>query len=104
MMQQLSANVKGVAFNGDPVGSSLYTMLSVSFPKTEKSEMILFNLDISNICASGGSACTSGADQGSHVIRAINNNPNQVTVRFSFSKFNTREEIDFVVEKLRTLI
>lgn len=104
MMQQLSSNVNGVAFNGDPLGNSLYTVLSVSFPKTEKSEMILFNLDISNICASGGSACTSGADQGSHVIRAINNNPNQVTVRFSFSKFNTRDEIDVVVNKLQTMI
>ena len=66
--------------------------------------MILFNLDINNICASGGSACTSGADQGSHVIRAINNNPNLVTVRFSFSKHNTREEIDLVVAKLSELI
>lgn len=104
MMEQLAANIGGVEFNGDPLGRSLYTVLSVSFPKTEKSEMILFNLDISNICASGGSACTSGADQGSHVIRAINNNPNQVTVRFSFSKFNNREEVDFVVEKLKTMI
>lgn len=104
MMEQLSDKITGVAFNGDPMGNSLYTVLSVSFPKTEKSEMILFNLDIANICASGGSACTSGADQGSHVIRAINNNPNQVTVRFSFSKFNTRDEIDTVVEKLQTLI
>jgi cysteine desulfurase len=104
MMEQLAEKIEGVAFNGDPMGHSLYTVLSASFPKTEKSEMILFNLDISNICASGGSACTSGAEQGSHVIRAINNNPNQVTVRFSFSKFNTREEIDTVVEKLKTMI
>jgi cysteine desulfurase len=104
MMEQLAEKVEDVKFNGDPLGRSLYTVLSVSFPKTEKSEMILFNLDISNICASGGSACTSGADQGSHVIRAINNNPNQVTVRFSFSKFNTRDEIDIVVDKLRTMI
>jgi cysteine desulfurase len=66
--------------------------------------MILFNLDIYHICASGGSACTSGADQGSHVIRAINNNPNQVTVRFSFSKHNTRAEVDMVVEKLKDLM
>ncbi|RTL60765.1 MAG: cysteine desulfurase [Sphingobacteriales bacterium] len=104
MMDELKKNIKGVAFNGDPLGRSLYTVLSVSFPKTEKSEMILFNLDISNICASGGSACTSGADQGSHVIRAVNNNPNQVTVRFSFSKYNTKDEVDTVVEKLKEMI
>lgn len=104
MMEQLQKNIKGITFNGDPIGQSLYAVLSVSFPKTEKSEMILFNLDINHICASGGSACTSGADQGSHVIRAINNNPNQVTVRFSFSKHNTKAEIDAVVEKLKELI
>ena len=104
MHEQLKKNIKGVGFNGDVLGDSLYTVLSVSFPKTEKSEMILFNLDINNICASGGSACTSGAEQGSHVIRAINNNPNQVTVRFSFSKHNTKEEVDAVVEKLKTLV
>ena len=104
MMDELKKNIKGVSFNGDPLGRSLYTVLSVSFPKTEKSEMILFNLDINNICASGGSACTSGADQGSHVIRAINNNPNQVTVRFSFCKHNTRVEVDAVVEKLKDLV
>ena len=66
--------------------------------------MILFNLDINNICASGGSACTSGVEQGSHVIRAVNNNPNQVTVRFSFSKHNTKEEVDYVIEKLKQMI
>ncbi len=104
MMEQLQKNIKGIAFNGDPTGQSLYAVLSASFPKTEKSEMILFNLDINHICASGGSACTSGADQGSHVIRAINNNPNQVTVRFSFSKHNTKAEIDTVVDKLKGLI
>jgi cysteine desulfurase len=104
MMEQLKKQMKGISFNGDPLGRSLYTVLSVSFPKTEKSEMLLFNLDINHICASGGSACTSGAEQGSHVIRAINNNPNQVTVRFSFCKQNTREQVDTVVAKLRDLI
>jgi cysteine desulfurase len=104
MMEQLQQQVKGVSFNGDPLGQSLYTVLSVSFPKTERSEMLLFNLDINGICTSGGSACTSGAEQGSHVIRAINNNPNQVTVRFSFSRNNTREQVDTVVAKLKELI
>jgi cysteine desulfurase len=104
MIEQLREKIKGVVFNGDQEGKCLYTVLSAAFPKTEKSEMILFNLDINNICVSGGSACSSGADVGSHVIRAINNNPNLVTVRFSFSKFNTKEEIDVVVEKVKELI
>lgn len=104
MADQLTEHIPGVYFNGDTFGESLYTVLNVSFPKTEKSEMILFNLDIKGICASGGSACTSGVDQGSHVIRAINNNPNQVAVRFSFSSHNTKEEIDFVVSTLKGLI
>ena len=104
MMEQLRKNINGVAFNGDQEGCCLYTVLSAALPKTEKSEMILFNLDINQICASGGSACSSGADMGSHVIRVINNNPNLVTVRFSFSKYNTKEEVDTVVSKLKELI
>lgn len=104
MKEQLEKNIKDVSFNGDVLGNSLYTVLNVSFPKTEKSEMLLFNLDIHHICASGGSACTSGADAGSHVIRAINNNPNKVAVRFSFSKHNTKEEVDIVIEKLKEMI
>lgn len=104
MTEQLQKHIAGIEFNGDQTGKCLYTVLSAAFPKTEKSEMILFNLDINNICVSGGSACSSGADVGSHVIRAINNNPNLVTVRFSFSKHNTKEEVDAVVAKLKELI
>ena len=104
MIEQLNKRISGVRFNGDYNGKSLYTVLNVSFPKSEKSEMILFNLDMNNICASGGSACSSGADVGSHVIRAINNNPNLVPVRFSFSKYNTTEEIDTVIEKLKDIV
>ncbi len=104
MHDELCKQFPGITFNGDVLGKSLYTVLNVSFPKTEKSEMLLFNLDINNICASGGSACTSGADQGSHVIRAINNNPNQVTVRFSFSRHNTKPQVDEVISKLKELI
>ena len=104
MIEQLNQKIPGVRFNGDYNGKSLYTVLNVSFPKSERSEMILFNLDMNNICASGGSACSSGADVGSHVIRAINNNPNLVPVRFSFSKYNTTEEIDTVIEKLKEII
>ena len=104
MKERLRAELPSVTFNGDPDGSSLYTVLNVGFPKTEKSEMMLFNLDINHICASGGSACTSGASQGSHVIRAINSDPNRIAVRFSFNRHNSREEIDQVVDLVKTLI
>jgi len=104
MAGQLKQNIKGVQFNGDYAGKSLYTVLNVSFPKTEKSEMLLFSLDMQGICVSGGSACSSGADVGSHVIRAISNNPNLVPVRISFRKQRTNEEVDAVVSKLKDLV
>jgi cysteine desulfurase len=104
MADELIREIPGVEFNGDAFGQSLYTILSVSFPKSEKTEMLLLNLDINHICASGGSACTSGAQQGSHVIRAIYPGSDRSTVRFSFSRHNTRDEIDEVVIKLKKLI
>lgn len=104
LAEQLQKHFSGIEFNGDPMGNSNYTVLNVSFPKSEKTEMLLFNLDMQGICASGGSACSSGAQQGSHVIRAINTNPNQVQVRFSFSKYNTKEEVNILVEKLQHMM
>ncbi len=100
----LIVKIPGISFNGDPFGSSLYTLLSVNFPKSEKTEMLLFNLDIHHICASGGSACSSGAQQGSHVIQALNKANDMATVRFSFSKHNTKAEIDTVVSTLASLL
>ncbi|MDE1191002.1 MAG: cysteine desulfurase family protein [Arachidicoccus sp.] len=104
MYDKLVAEIPNVVFNGDPMGKSLYTVLNVGFSKTEKSEMILLNLDINNICVSGGSACTSGANQASHVISAFKPDANEIAIRFSFSKENTKEEIDIVVEKLKELL
>lgn len=104
MIEQLTAHIKEVSFNGETGAKSLYTVLNAAFPKTEKSEMIIFNLDIHQVCVSGGSACTSGASQESHVIQAVNNDPNKVAVRFSFSKHNTKEEIDFVVQRVKEFI
>lgn len=104
MAAQLKQAIPNVQFNGDPFGNCLYTVLSVSFPKSDKSEMLLFNLDINHICASGGSACTSGAEQGSHVIRAIYPDSDQATVRFSFNRHNSKQEADRVVGKLKELI
>jgi cysteine desulfurase len=104
MHDQLVSNIPTVSFNGDTFGDSLYTLLSVNFPKNTKTEMILFNLDINHVCSSGGSACSSGAQQGSHVIQALNNKEDLVTIRFSFCKYNTTLEIDKVVSILTTLL
>jgi cysteine desulfurase len=103
LMDALQDLIPEIVFNGDPLGHSLYTVLSVGFPMTEKSEMLLFNLDVNNICVSGGSACSSGANQGSHVIRALGCPP-QATVRFSFSKYNTKEELDTLLSLLKGII
>ena len=103
MHASLVDQIDAVRFNGDYNGESLYAVLSVGFPKTARSEMLLYNLDIRNICISGGSACTSGADQDSHVIEALHKEE-QATIRFSFNKFNTRAEIDTVINHLKELI
>jgi cysteine desulfurase len=106
MAKQLQENFTDIAFNGDTFGDSLYTVLNVSFPLSEMAEMLLFNLDMAGICVSGGSACTSGANSVSHVIKAINEGKSTdvVPIRFSFCKHNTKQEVDTVVEKLKELI
>jgi cysteine desulfurase len=104
MMAQLVANIPGVEFNGETAADkSLYTVLNVSFPESDMADMLLFSLDIAGISASGGSACSSGTDIGSHVLTAIGASPNRPAVRFSFSKYNTKEEVDYTVAKLKEL-
>jgi cysteine desulfurase len=104
MIERLKENVQGISFNGEiDADKSLYTVLNVSFPEMEMADMLLFNLDISGISASGGSACSSGTDIGSHVLSAIGANPARPSVRFSFSKYNTKDEVDFAVAKVREL-
>jgi cysteine desulfurase len=78
-------------------------VLNVLFPKTDNAEMLLFNLDIAGISASGGSACTSGSNQGSHVLRGIKVDQERPSIRFSFSKYNTKQEVDYTIDKLATL-
>ena len=102
MKEQLEQHIPGVEFNGETdVDKSLYTVLNASFPDTEIADMLLFNLDIAGISASGGSACSSGTDIGSHVLTGIGASTTRPSVRFSFSKYNTKDEIDYVVAKLR---
>ena len=102
LIEKLKANIPGITFNGESadVENSLYTVLSVSFPPSADNDMLLFNLDIAQISCSGGSACSSGTDVGSHVLGALNVHPDRGNVRFSFGKYNTEEEIDKVVEVL----
>jgi cysteine desulfurase len=104
MKEQLEEFVPGVRFNGEiNPENSLYTVLNVSFPDTDMADMLLFNLDIAGISASGGSACSSGTDIGSHVLAGIGASTTRPSVRFSFSKYTTKEEIDFTVAKIRDL-
>ncbi|MCK6641548.1 MAG: cysteine desulfurase [Bacteroidia bacterium] len=103
MIQKLKANLPGVSFNGDAEGDSLYTVLNVCLPETDNAEMLVFNLDINGIAASAGSACSSGSNVGSHVLRAIGTDMSRPSVRFSFSKYNTKEEIDYAVAKLKEM-
>jgi len=102
MIEKLKEAVPGVSFHGDSANleRSLYTVLNVSLPESDENEMLLFNLDMAGISASGGSACSSGASTGSHVLGALYPNSKRGAVRFSFSKYNTSEEIDIVANKL----
>ena len=85
------------------IENSLYTILSCHFPATDIADMLLFNLDILGVACSGGSACSSGSGKGSHVLNEIIPNNARPGIRFSFSKYNTKEEIDYTVEKLKEL-
>lgn len=104
MIERLSQDIFGVKFNGETdLHKSLYTVLNVCFPEMDMADMLLFNLDIAGISASGGSACSSGSNIGSHVLTAIGASAARPSVRFSFSKYNTKEEVDLVVAKLQEI-
>lgn len=102
MIDELCKNIDGVKFNGQSseLDKSLYTVLNVSIPSRSDQQMFLFNLDINNIAASAGSACTSGSEIGSHVLAEVKKHEGHVPVRFSFSKMNNKEEVDYTVKKL----
>lgn len=105
LKDRLSNEIPDISFNGETdADKSLYTVLNVSFPAMDMGDMLLFNLDINGVSASGGSACSSGSNIGSHVLTGIGADPNRPSVRFSFSKYNTREELDYVVEKIKEIV
>jgi len=105
MISRLQEDIPGVVFNGDCANpESLYTVLNVTFPATANHDMFLFLLDLEGVAASGGSACSSGATRGSHVLDAIQAlHPGQASIRFSFSRYTTQEEIDFAVSRIMSL-
>jgi len=105
MKEELVKINNQISFNGEQEeDKSLYTVLNVCFPENEKSGMFLFSLDINGIAASGGSACSSGSNQGSHVLSALEKtNPCQA-IRFSFGRFTTKEEIDYTLEKIKEML
>ncbi len=104
MLGQLQTHFEDLTFNGDWDGYSQYKLLSVAFPPSPKADMILLNLDIAGVSVSGGSACSSGADAGSHVLDALEADPDRKTIRFSLSYRNTKEDIDFAIEKLKSIL
>lgn len=104
-IEKLRNSIEGVAFNGlsNDLDKSLYTVLNICLPPSEDNDMLLFNLDISGISVSGGSACSSGSNIGSHVLAELDRDQARGAIRFSFSKYNTEKEVDYAVEKLASL-
>ena len=105
MKEELEKIDQRIDFNGETSPEkSLYTVLNVCFPADVCNSMLLFSLDIHGIAASGGSACSSGSNQGSHVLAELPHQDNCQSVRFSFSRFNTQEDVEFTIEKIRSII
>lgn len=104
MIEQIRERFPMIKFNGDADGRSLYTVLSLAFPPELATDILLFSFDLNGIAVSGGSACSSGSNAGSHVIRAIGKNLDHAPVRFSFGKSNTIEEADYALNFIQTLI
>lgn len=101
MIEKLQTLLPDVGFHGDiHPEKSLYTVLNVCLPATSKASMLLLTLDLKGVACSGGSACSSGSVKGSHVLEGIQADPTRPNARFSFSRYTTREEIDFALEQL----
>lgn len=103
LAQRLKEDIPDMEWNGDPFGQGHYKLLSVGFPPGPKTELLLLNLDIAGIAVSGGSACSSGAEAGSHVMDALKKDSPRKTIRFSFSHLNTVEEVDFLMDQLKNI-
>ncbi|MBX2974474.1 MAG: cysteine desulfurase [Flavobacteriales bacterium] len=103
MKKRLLEELPGIGFNGDVSSDALYTVLSVRFPDDGKGEMLIYNLDIEGVACSGGSACSSGSNKGSHVLAALYPGRTGANIRFSFSRYSTAEEVEHVVGVLKRI-
>ena len=105
-ISELKKISEGIQFNGfsADLDKSSYTILNVRFPVNN--DMLLFSLDLAGIAVSGGSACQSGSNKGSHVLSEIlfDGEEDKTSIRFSFSKFTKKADLDFTVSKLQTLL
>ncbi|MFM7007652.1 MAG: cysteine desulfurase family protein [Flavobacteriales bacterium] len=102
MMQRLTELFADVRFHGETsYDKALYTVLNVCLPATPKAGLLLFTLDLKGVAVSGGSACTSGATKGSHVLEGIGADMSRPNARFSFSRFTTKEEIDYALQQVQ---
>jgi cysteine desulfurase len=102
MRDALTELSEDISFNNSD--DSLFTVLSVNFPQGTNTDLMLALLDRKGICASGGSACSSGEDSGSHVISALGKEINGATLRFSFSKQTTVTDIDTALSEISSLL
>ena len=108
-IEQLKSELPGIKFNGECENfeKSTYTLVNVCLPiSEEEATMLLFQLDLKGIACSKGSACQSGSDQGSHVLAEFLSEEDlkKPSIRFSFSRYNTKEELDYVVDVLKEFI
>lgn len=105
LIEQLIKIDSRIKFNGEMnIQKSLYTVLSVRFPKDICNSMLLFSLDIHGIATSGGSACSSGSTKGSHVLAELPGQDDYQSLRFSFSRYNTKKEVDFTLDKISSIV
>lgn len=104
MLQSLQSLYNEISFNGDAEGESHYKIINARFPASAHTDLLLLNLDIAGICASGGSACSSGVDVGSHVLEGIGTDETATNIRFSFGKYNTQQEVEEVVLQLKKIL
>tara|TARA_B110001450_G_C17651324_1_gene493404 strand:- start:162 stop:1307 length:1146 start_codon:yes stop_codon:yes gene_type:complete len=108
-IEEIKKAVPAVKFNGlsGDLNKSTFTLVNLLLPVTaQKALIVLFQLDLKGIACSKGSACQSGSSKGSHVLSEILSDEDMLkpSLRFSFSKYNTKEEIDYVINVLKDVV